>query len=318
MKANNNPVFSVTVPAYKAKFLAECIDSILAQTYKNFELVIVNDASPQDLDSIVRKYDDPRIKYYKNEAGFGAAHVVGNWNKCLKYATGDYVICMGDDDKLLPGCLEEYAKLITSHPGLGIYHSQTLLIDESSKVIGAQEPRPLYESTYSMLYFRWKGQRIQYIGDWLFDTRNLKAKGGFVETPYAWEADDLSVAIAAKERGIANMQVPGFLYRINRLTISNNTYNVPDKLRAHLQAIDEYKVLLQDEPEDNIDKLYRSLLLESLPKHLYNGQVMDLTADLRGNPSHVFHWVKNRKEFKITNKAILKALTNALKKRLNR
>lgn len=55
--------FSVTVPAYKAQFLAECIDSILAQTYKHFELIIVNDASPQDLDSIVSKYDDPRIRY---------------------------------------------------------------------------------------------------------------------------------------------------------------------------------------------------------------------------------------------------------------
>ena len=81
--------FSVTVPAYKAQFLAECIDSILTQTYKNFELIIVNDASPQDLDCIVSKYDDPRIRYYKNEVGFGAEHGVGNWNKCLEYTTGD-------------------------------------------------------------------------------------------------------------------------------------------------------------------------------------------------------------------------------------
>ena len=84
-----NIKFSVTVPAYKAQFLAECIDSILAQTYKNFELIIVNDASPQDLDSIVSKYDHPRISYYKNKVGFGAEHVVGNWNNCFEYATGD-------------------------------------------------------------------------------------------------------------------------------------------------------------------------------------------------------------------------------------
>ena len=55
--------FSVTVPAYKAQFLAECIDSILAQTYKNFELIIVNDASPQNLEGIISKYDDQRIRY---------------------------------------------------------------------------------------------------------------------------------------------------------------------------------------------------------------------------------------------------------------
>lgn len=46
---NKDIKFSVTVPAYKPQYLVECIDSILAQTYKNFELIIINDASPQDL-----------------------------------------------------------------------------------------------------------------------------------------------------------------------------------------------------------------------------------------------------------------------------
>ena len=87
---NNNIKFSVTVPAYQTQFLAECIDSILAQTNKNFELIIVNDALPQDLDSNVSKYDDPRIRYYKNKVGFGDEYFYGNWNKCIVYTTGYY------------------------------------------------------------------------------------------------------------------------------------------------------------------------------------------------------------------------------------
>lgn len=59
--------FSITIPAFKAKFLKECIDSVLSQTYKNFEVIIVNDASPEDLTSIVNQYDDPRIRYFINE-----------------------------------------------------------------------------------------------------------------------------------------------------------------------------------------------------------------------------------------------------------
>ena len=98
--------FSITIPAYKAKYLNECIDSILAQTYKDFELVIVNDASPEDLDSIVNQYIDSRIRYYVNEKNCGAINVVDNWNKCLEYAKGEFIICMGDDDKLMPNCLE--------------------------------------------------------------------------------------------------------------------------------------------------------------------------------------------------------------------
>ena len=133
--------FSVTIPAYKAKYLKECIDSILSQTYTDFELIIVNDASTEDLDSIVSSYTDNRIHYFKNEKNCGAVNVVDNWNKCLSYASGDYIICMGDDDRLCPNCLEEYVKLIERHPGLHIYHAWTEIIDENSKIVRIQEAR---------------------------------------------------------------------------------------------------------------------------------------------------------------------------------
>ena len=96
----NNIKFSITIPAYKDKYLKETIDSVLAQTYQNYEIVIVNDASPYDLDRIVTKYNDPHIRYFKNEKNCGAKDVVDNWNISLSHATGEYLICMGDDDKL--------------------------------------------------------------------------------------------------------------------------------------------------------------------------------------------------------------------------
>lgn len=124
--------FSILIPAYKKAYLQECIDSILRQTYECFELIIVDDASPEDLYSIVSLYSDPRIKYYRNEKNCGAANVVDNWNICLGYATGDYAICMGDDDKFLPNCLEEYVRLIAKYPGIGLLHGWTEIIDENS------------------------------------------------------------------------------------------------------------------------------------------------------------------------------------------
>ena len=67
--------FSITIPAYKQKFLAEAIDSCLTQTYKDFELIIVNDHSPENLDAVVSQYDNPRIRYYVNEKNCGAVEV---------------------------------------------------------------------------------------------------------------------------------------------------------------------------------------------------------------------------------------------------
>ena len=59
--------YSFILPAYKAKYFHQAISSILNQTYTDIELVIVNDASPEDLDTIVSSFDDSRIRYYKNK-----------------------------------------------------------------------------------------------------------------------------------------------------------------------------------------------------------------------------------------------------------
>lgn len=252
--------FSITIPAYKARFLNESIESVLAQTYKDFELIIVNDASPEDLTSIVKSFEDPRISYYINEKNCGAINVVDNWNKCLSYAKGDYIICMGDDDKLLPNCLDEYVKLIKKYPGLGLYHAWTEIIDEESRVVGLQEPRPEKEGVYSLMWGRWNG-RIQFIGDYLFDRKLLMEHGGFYKMPLAWATDDISIYIAAKANGVANMQVPGFQYRINTQTISR-TGNAMVKLDAIRQEEDWYKSFLSDEPskENEIEFIYWKML----------------------------------------------------------
>lgn len=75
--------FSILLPAYKKKYLYECIESCLAQTYSDFEIIIVDDASPEDLKAVVGQFSDIRIRYYRNEKNCGALHVVDNWNICL-------------------------------------------------------------------------------------------------------------------------------------------------------------------------------------------------------------------------------------------
>ena len=114
--------FSIGIPAYKAKFLKECVESILNQTYTDFELIIVNDASPENLDEIVLKFSDSRIRYYVNEINCGAENVVDNWNKCLEYSNGEFFILMGDDDIMHYNYLEEFERLIKKYPDLDIYH----------------------------------------------------------------------------------------------------------------------------------------------------------------------------------------------------
>ena len=92
--------YTIAIPAYKSEFLKECIDSILNQTLQDFELIIVDDASPYPIKSVVSQFNDPRISYYCNTANTGAINVVDTWNKCLSLAQGEYFCLMGDDDIL--------------------------------------------------------------------------------------------------------------------------------------------------------------------------------------------------------------------------
>ena len=111
--------FSILIPAYKEKYFNDCLESVFTQDYEDYEVIVLNDASPENLDSIVESYsDNPKLRYFQNTDNVGILNLVDNWNKCLSLAKGDYVICIGDDDRLLPCCLSEYDKLIHLFPQL--------------------------------------------------------------------------------------------------------------------------------------------------------------------------------------------------------
>lgn len=254
-----SPYFSIAIPAFKGKFLGESIASVLTQTDNDFELIIVDDASPEDLKSIVGRFSDSRIRYFRNEKGFGAYNVVGNWNKCLEYACGKYIICMGDDDRLLPNCLADYRILVEKYPGLGLYHTRLQEINQYGKVIDLAEGRPEYESVYSHIWHDLTGRRNQCIGDFLYEVAHLRQIGGFFNLPYAWNADRLTAAYAAWETGIANTVSFGFQYRNSGLTITSTTNNVSGKIEALITSDAWFTKRLKETPDDPTERIYAEL-----------------------------------------------------------
>ena len=101
------PKISVIMPAYNAeKYIAQAIESILGQTYGDFELIIINDCSQDRTEEIVLSYDDPRIIYLKNEQNLGVAKTL---NRGLEVAKGRYIARMDADDIAM---LERFAKQI--------------------------------------------------------------------------------------------------------------------------------------------------------------------------------------------------------------
>lgn len=96
------PLLSVAIPAYRgARHLPATIESVLVQGFGDFELIIVDDHSPDDTAEIVARYADPRIRYLRNERNLGAQ---GSWNRCLDEARGTYFKLLPQDDVLMPDC----------------------------------------------------------------------------------------------------------------------------------------------------------------------------------------------------------------------
>ena len=300
----DNIKFSITIPAFKKQYLKEAIDSCIYQTYGNFEIVIVNDASPENLDEIVNSYNDDRIRYYKNDVNCGALNVVDNWNKCLSYCTGDYVICIGDDDCLLPDTLREYKRLIDKYPGIGLLHGWTEIIDEESNFMDLTPPRPEFESAYSLLWNRWENRHKQFIGDWCFEVEWLRQNGGFYKLPLAWASDDISSIIGAQKNGVANSQIICFKYRSSDQTITS-TGSVEHKMMAVKSEREWYKEFLKDEPNDELDLKYRYLLQLRLDKVITKKYAGLISQDLRKHPLHLLRWLKKRNEYSYNIKTLL-------------
>lgn len=311
-------LFSILIPAYKAKFLSETIQSCLDQSYSRFELIIVDDASPEDIVGVVGAYKDDRIRYYRNENNYGAVNLVDNWNKCLNYAYGDYVICMGDDDKLASNCLEDYLDLIKKYPKLNVYHTRTVIIDEESNVWQIQEQRPEFETGFSLWWHRWNGRGRQYVGDFLYNREYLLSEGGFYKLPLAWASDDITAVRASLQTGIANTDKLGFYYRENRFTISNSA---SERVKAEATCMEKewYENLLSRvSPSDCVDTILCSLLRRDIDNHFLQRFVLCCQNDLKKNPFRFIYWYKRRKVYLLSKRLVCIMFISALYKSLLR
>lgn len=119
------PRVSVLMPVYNTKpdQLGEAMDSILSQTFADFEFLILNDCSPNaDVEEVVKSYTDPRIVYAVNERNLG---ISGARNRLLDMAQGEYLAVMDHDDISLPERFAKQVAFLDAHPEVGIVGTLT-------------------------------------------------------------------------------------------------------------------------------------------------------------------------------------------------
>jgi glycosyltransferase involved in cell wall biosynthesis len=123
----DRPKVSVCIPVFNgANYIAESIESVLAQTFADFELIVCDNCSTDATGDITRSFRDSRLTYVRNKRNLGAA---GNANRCLQLARGEYIGLWHHDDVMLSDNLARKVRVLDDYPSVGFVHSNVTLID---------------------------------------------------------------------------------------------------------------------------------------------------------------------------------------------
>jgi glycosyltransferase involved in cell wall biosynthesis len=127
------PSVSVCIPVYNGeRFLAETMRSVLDQTYRDFEVVVLDNGSTDDSGTIARSFGDSRIRIERNRSTLPQAE---NWNRIIELARAPLVKVVCADDLLHPRCLEIQVAPMEADPGIAVVAARRHMIDEQSRVI---------------------------------------------------------------------------------------------------------------------------------------------------------------------------------------
>lgn len=148
---NSKPIASIVVPAYNASVtLVDTLDSLLAQSFEDFELIVVDDGSTDDTVEIVKSYSDARIRLVcQKNRGLAGAHNTG-----IHEARGEYIGFCDADDLWLPEKLERHVEHLNSNPNVGISFAGSQLIDGDGKPIGINQSPKLSAITAADIFKR--------------------------------------------------------------------------------------------------------------------------------------------------------------------
>ena len=128
-QADRAPRVSVIIPCYNhERFVARAVDSVLAQTYQDFEIVITDDASTDRSAEVLRAYADrdPRITLFVNRFNYETHSV----NNCIQHARGDYIAVLHSDDEFLPTKLEKQVSFLDQHPDVAAVFALPHIVNE--------------------------------------------------------------------------------------------------------------------------------------------------------------------------------------------
>jgi len=259
------PQISVIIPTYNnARFIIEAVDSVLAQTYADFEIIVVDDGSSDNTQAVLAGYDGRLTYIYQENKGVAAARNRGSWA-----AQGNYLLFLDADDRIPANKLELQVPLLKANSHLGLVYSGWQHIDETgARVLGEVRPNKqghvLKDLLRRSFYFP--------IATALVRRECFERVGGFDEALRTAEDTDLWIRIAAAGYAFGYVDQPLFQYRLLSGSLSRN---VADHARDEFARLAKFfaNPRLPGDIQALKEEAYSTLQYEIATKYYEAGEV---------------------------------------------
>ncbi len=231
---NNQPFVTVLMPVYNADpYIREAIDSVLTQSYTNFELLIINDGSTDNSLQIIKSYNDARIRLVENEGNLG---LIETLNKGLNLAQGEYIARMDADDISMPTRLEKQVEFLDQHQEVAVLATTLVLINEDGKDQGYwlddYNCKTIEQIKHTL-------PKINCIGHPTVMMKSSVAKLAGYNEHFLYNEDwGLWLTLLSDGHVIAKLDSPLLYYRIHskRITSQSNLSGIGRKIRKFKRA----------------------------------------------------------------------------------
>lgn len=237
------PFVSVLMPVYNGeKYLIEAMDSILNQTYLDFEFIIINDGSTDNTEQIILSYEDPRIRYKKNETNH---KLIATLNEGIELCTGKYIVRMDADDISALNRIEKQVAFMEENPNVGLCGTWFETFDDTRKKGESNYASEHEEICYKHLYQIHLSHGTAVFRKSILDKLNFR-----FDKEYAHAEDYDLFTRMALETKLANLPFVGYAVRHHQNEVSVKFGNIQraNSLRVRKRLFD----LLDTESDEKV------------------------------------------------------------------
>lgn len=271
-RSMSGPKFSIIIPTRNGqRYLAEALQSALAQTYSCFTIFVLESGSEDRTVDIVRSFNSDRIRLLPDPEPLG---IEANWARILDLDLDEYMTILGHDDLLHPDFLQKIADLIRAYPDASLYQTHFDLIGPTGNVLRRCKPIPLVQSADEFLLSRHTFAQDSFATGYVMKSADYKAIGGFpVRLPRLIGADDLAwYALASLAYKVCSPETCfGYRYHTDSTSYSIDLYTVYRAYRIYLASLEQTTYFAQPEHRRAAHRYFQKSL---------NGRHHRLLADL--------------------------------------